>query len=282
MSSDDFSDAALVLIGHGSTSNESSSEPVYQHAAALRHLGIFAQVAEGFWKQEPSIRRVLLGVQTPRIFVVPLFISAGHFSEEVIPRELGFKQEGDLDFSRVQSGSGRKLYYCHPVGTHPGMTQVLLASARDVVSQSVSAQEPKEEETTLLILGHGTKANAASRKSVEYQAQTIRSRGIYADVHALFLEEEPLVADWHTYVRTYQVVAVPFFMSEGLHAFEDIPVLLGESESLVQERLRTCQPAWNNPTEMHGHLLWYAPGMGADPRVGEIILDRVREMAQER
>src|SRR5688572_4998844 len=53
--SEGFSDAALVLVGHGSTLNAESSAPVYQHADELRKRKIFAQVQEAFWKVEPYL-----------------------------------------------------------------------------------------------------------------------------------------------------------------------------------------------------------------------------------
>jgi sirohydrochlorin ferrochelatase len=54
---DNFSDAVLVVLGHGSTQNANSGAPVYQHAAELRRRKIFAQVREAFWKQEPQIKK---------------------------------------------------------------------------------------------------------------------------------------------------------------------------------------------------------------------------------
>ena len=81
---DDFSDAALVVLGHGTTQNENSAAPVYQHAAELRRRKIFAEVREAFWKQEPQIKKVLPEISAPRVFIVPLFISVGYFSDEVI------------------------------------------------------------------------------------------------------------------------------------------------------------------------------------------------------
>ena len=87
---ENFSDAALVVLGHGTTQNENSAAPVYQHAAELRRRKIFAAVREAFWKQEPQIKKVLPEISAPRVFIVPLFISEGYFSDEVIPRELGF------------------------------------------------------------------------------------------------------------------------------------------------------------------------------------------------
>jgi sirohydrochlorin cobaltochelatase len=37
-----------VVLGHGSTQNDSSAAPVYQHAAELRRRKIFAAVREAF------------------------------------------------------------------------------------------------------------------------------------------------------------------------------------------------------------------------------------------
>jgi hypothetical protein len=90
VSGENFSDAVLVVLGHGTTQNAASAAPVYQHAAELRRRNIFAGVREAFWKQEPQIKTVLAEIVAPRVFIVPLFISAGYFSDEVIPRELGF------------------------------------------------------------------------------------------------------------------------------------------------------------------------------------------------
>ena len=76
---DDFSDGALVLLGHGTTQNENSAAPVYQHAAELRRRGIFAEVREAFWKQEPQVKQVLASISASRVFIVPLFISEGEW-----------------------------------------------------------------------------------------------------------------------------------------------------------------------------------------------------------
>ena len=100
VSNESFADSALVLVGHGSTLNADSAAPTYQHADELRRRGLFAQVLEAFWKQEPAICAVLRGVFAPRVFIVPLFISEGYFTEEVIPRELGFCAAGQKDFAR--------------------------------------------------------------------------------------------------------------------------------------------------------------------------------------
>src|SRR5262245_45116322 len=119
----EFSNATLVLIGHGSTVNAASSAPVYQHADLLRRQGLFAQVRECFWKIEPSIRRVLAEVDTPRVFIVPLFISEGYFTQDAIPCELGLRTAEQPAFAPVQQRGAQTLIYCAPVGTHPQMTR---------------------------------------------------------------------------------------------------------------------------------------------------------------
>ncbi len=88
------------------------------------------------------------------------------------------------------------------------------------------------------------------------------------------------MADCYQIAQTKNLVVVPFFISDGLHAQEDIPVLLGEPERAVNERLAAGQPAWRNPTEKNGRLVWYSPAVGSEPRLADVILERVREAAK--
>ena len=48
MPAENFSDAALVVLGHGSTKNDQSAAPVYQHAAELRRRGAIVDVVEAY------------------------------------------------------------------------------------------------------------------------------------------------------------------------------------------------------------------------------------------
>ena len=280
-----YADATLVLVGHGSTLNAESAAPTHQHVEALRGRGIFAEVLPAFWKEEPCLAAVLRGAFTPRVFVVPLFISEGYFTEEVIPRELGFTKPGETSFERVQKrplpgageGGTQVLHYCGPVGTHDSMTGVLLARAREVVANHPFPRAPNPKEIALFIAGHGTGNNENSRKAIERQVELIRARGEYQEVHAVFMEEEPRVGDCYALAQARNLVMVPFFVSDGLHSYEDIPVMLGEPERIVQSRYRQGQPTWRNPTEKKGKLLWYSASIGNEPHIPEVILERVRE-----
>ena len=275
MSNEDFTDSVLVVLGHGTTLNDQSAVPVVQHAADLRRRQIFREVREAFWKQEPQIRQVLAEISAPRVFIAPLFISEGYFASEVIPKELGFSYPENLKL-KIQNS---ELLYCRPVGSHESMTKVILSRAADIVKRFPFPRAPKPLETTLFIAGHGTERSKNSRVAIERQVELIRAQNIYASVHAIFMEEAPRIADCYQIAPSRNLVVVPFFISDGLHAVEDIPVLLGEAERIVKQRLAAGQPTWRNPTEKNGKLVWYSPSVGTEPLMADVILERVKEAA---
>ncbi len=263
-------------MGHGTTLNEQSAAPVIQHATELQRRKLFREVRSAFWKQPPHIINVLAEITAPRIFIVPFFISEGYFSTEIIPKELGFNLTDDPT-SRCKINNESRVHYCLPVGSHDLMTTVILARAKTVMEQFPFPRLPKNSETSLLIAGHGTGRNANSRKAIERQTDLIRALNIFAEVSAVFMEEAPFIKGCHERVATKNIVVVPFFISDGLHAVEDIPVLLGEPERIVKERLAAGQPTWRNPTERGGKRIWYAASVGTEPLLAEVILQRVRE-----
>ena len=53
-----------------------------------------------------------------------------------------------------------------------------------------------------------------------------------------YMEEAPLIAKWDALSSRPNVVVVPFFIADGLHSYEDIPVLFG-----IGRRPRRGEPA---------------------------------------
>lgn len=262
MADEDFSRDALVLAGHGSTVNTDSSTPVWEHAARIKAMGIFREVHVGLWKETPSFREALEACRPARIFIAPLFTSEGYFTREVLPREFGLT-------GRVTRRDGKEIIYCDPVGRHPYMVEALLKSA-----QHVLAGTPVDPfQTCLLIAGHGTPRNPNSRTVVLEVAERLRAARLYADCQAAFMEEEPFLKDWTALTPCRNVIAVPYFISDGLHAYEDIPVLLGISRNVREE-------GFQNPTLIDGRRIWYARSLGTEPRLTEVILALVRDAAR--
>jgi sirohydrochlorin cobaltochelatase len=283
-----FADAGLVLFGHGSTVNAKSSEPVLQHAAELRRRGLFKEVLEAFWKQEPSLKDVIGQVKTPRLFLAPLFISDGYFSDELIPAELGFRPftttageatDTKTNFQRVAVRADQTLFYCRAIGSHPRMSDVILRRAREAAAKFPFPRAPRPGETTLFIAGHGTEQNRNSRAAIDLQVERLRAEKVYAAVHAVFMDENPRISESYRLCETKNMIVVPFFISDGMHVEQDIPVLLGEAERIVRQRLEKGTAPWRNPTEKNGRLVWYTASAGTDRSVADVILERVREAA---
>lgn len=258
---------ALVLVGHGSTVNPDSSPPTRDHAENIRRRGIFREVHTCFWKEEPGMHEVFYAVEADEVYIVPVFISEGYFTRNVLPRELA------LD-GAVTRRDGRTLKYCAPVGSHPRMTDVLLRRAHE------TAPDAPESETSLLIVGHGTAMNDNSAVAAKHQAAVLAERTGYAKVLNTYMEEAPLISDWHKLTNTPNVLVVPFFISDGLHSYQDIPVLLG-LESEPTEAASQREVFRENPRQLHGRNLYYASAIGTEPMMADVILDQVAAFDRE-
>lgn len=272
--------STLVLLGHGSTLNALSSAPTRLHADALRARGQFGQVLEAYWKQEPSFAAVLRSAWHEDVFVVPLFISEGYFTTQVIPRELGLPH-GTACGSPIPHVVGRhRVRYCGPVGTHPSMTRVILNRALHVVRDHPSpAGSPAPSAMSLFVAGHGTSQSENSRRAIEDHVALLRATSPFRDVHAVFMEESPRIEEVSRLAAAPGVVVVPFFLSDGLHSQEDIPVLLGAPAEGVAGRVRAGLSGWENPTCVGGRWTWYSRAVGDEPGLADVVMERVLEGA---
>lgn len=246
--------------------NPDSSAPTLAHAAEIRRRNLFGDVQCAFWKEEPSLRdaRFLFDPQAIReVCVVPNFISEGYFTQTVIPREL------ELNGKVTERPDGQRWYYGEPVGNHSSMTDLLVQRAHEI------APNIPENATSLLIVAHGTDLNENSAVAAKREAEKIRGLGRYANVLNVYMEEFPMVSDWRVLTSTPNVVVVPFFISDGLHSYEDIPVLLG----IADQRSRTppskaADIFGRGPYQVDDRSLFYASSIGTDPRVADIIVEQ--------
>jgi sirohydrochlorin cobaltochelatase len=266
--------SALLIVAHGSTVNPDSSAPTFAHTAEIGRRKVFAQVECAFWKEEPSLRDALFlfdPESIPQVCVVPNFISEGYFTQTVIPREL------ELNGVTTIRPNGQIWKYGKPAGNHPAVTELLLKRARGVAPGIDPA------ETTLLIVAHGTDLNENSAVAAKREAERIRALRKFAEVLNVYMEEPPLVSDWRKLTKTRNVVVVPFFISDGLHSYEDIPRLIG---IVTAGKVYRGQPGSahsatargeifrHNPYEIDGRSLFYAPSIGTDPGFAEIIIEQ--------
>ncbi len=256
--------SALVVVGHGSTLNPDSSAPTYAHVDEIGKRGVFAEVVATFWKEEPGMRDVYHMLDSKEVYVVPDFISEGYFTQEVIPRELRLAQG-----ERIGTVFGKTVKYCDPVGIHPAMTGLLEKRAREV------APGVKFSETALVIVGHGTGLNENSTKAIKDQVAWLkRSEFGFREVVDAYMEEAPLISDWQKLTDAPNVVVVPFFISDGLHSYQDIPVMLG-LEKEPTEAASQREVFRRNPNIFGDRKLYYSAAIGTDPMLADVILDQV-------
>lgn len=260
--------SALLIVGHGSTENPDSSTPYFEHAEEIRRRGLFAEVHCCFWKEEPSMREAPYMIDADEVYVVPDFISEGYFTQDVIPREL--RLEGPT--SEV---AGKTYHYCLPVGVHRSMTGLILKRAKEVAPDVDPAQ------TTLIITGHGTGLNQNSTKAIRDQVELIAASGAgYAAVLDAFMEEAPFIAEWDRMAKTPNVVVVPFFIADGAHSYQDIPVLLG-MENEVGPAASEREIFRHNPHHVRGKALYYTSAIGTEPLLADVILDQVSDFDRD-
>jgi len=265
--------SGLLIVGHGSTVNPDSSAPTLAHAAEIRRRNIFAAVQSAFWKEEPSLRDAifLFDPETIKtVYVVPNFISEGYFTQTVIPREL------ELNGRITKRANGQTWCYGEPVGNHPLMTELLVQRGHDI------APNIPETETSFLIVAHGTDLNENSAVAAKREAERIRELRHYANVLNVYMEEFPLVSDWKLLTSTPNVVVVPFFISDGLHSYEDIPVLLGiaEARSPSSAKSAGAEVFRCGPYKVDNRSLFYASSIGTDARLADIIVELATALAQ--
>ena len=129
----------------------------------------------------------------------------------------------------------------------------------------------------MFVAGHGTSNSENSRRAIEDHVAVLRGQGLFHDVHAVFMEESPRIEEVPDMAGVANVVVVPFFLSNGLHSQEDIPVMLGASADVVSARVRAGLHAWDNPTRVRGRWTWYAGAVGDEPGLADVILRRVTE-----
>jgi sirohydrochlorin cobaltochelatase len=206
--------------------------------------------------------------------VVPLFISEGYFTEEVIPRELRLEEwdpeqwasDGTSATSTTlpAGDTDQTVHYCGPVGTHDAMTDVIVRRA-----ETVTDDPDVGEGFGLAVVGHGTKRNENSAKAIQYHADRIRESGRFDEVRDLYMDEDPEVDDVTDFFTTDDIVVVPLFVADGYHTQEDIPEDMG-----LTDDYRT---GWDTPAEVDGHRIWYAGAVGTEALMADVVVERARD-----
>lgn len=267
-----FAQTALILAGHGSTQNRNSSRFTRETAKRLARRGIFREVRAGFWKESPSFQEVFHGLQAREAVVVPWFLTRGYFVEKVLREQF--------------SATPIPCRILDPIGSRPEITDLMRARARQLarspftfpgmVANAVQSllgisrhrgEGVRPEEASLLLASHGTPLHRGSRVAADTLAEELGKDG-YRVSRAMFLEEEPKIADWRQVAAPEgPVMVLPHFLAGGLHGSEDVPGLLG---------IPAGKQGWH---QVEGRRIGYGAPIGMPEEMTELILKMVEELA---
>ena len=268
-----FKDTALILAGHGSTKNADSSRHTRETAKRLQRRGIFREVRAGFWKESPSFQEVFHGLQAREAIVIPWFLTRGYFVEKVLAEQF--------------SSTPIPVRISDPIGARPEIVELVRARAERLRGRikmkmkmkmkkwfSRLLRNGKEdgdgrwemgdgvrlEETSLLLASHGTPLHKGSRVAADGLAEELGKDG-YRVSKAMFLEEEPKIADWRQVAAPEgPVMVLPHFLAGGLHGSEDVPGLLG---------IPSGKEGWY---EVQGRMVGYGAPIGTPGEMEMLIL----------
>ena len=163
-----------------------------------------------------------------------------------------------------------------PIGARPEVLQLMKKRAemlrtrirmrmriREIIDLLTGKHRVRLEETTLLLASHGTPLHKGSRVAADGLAEELGKDG-YRVAKAMFLEEEPKIADWRQVAAPEgPVMVLPHFLAGGLHGSEDVPGLLGIPHG---------REGWHR---VDGRWIGYGAPIGMPEEMEELILKMV-------
>jgi uroporphyrin-III C-methyltransferase len=124
----DRESVALVLVGHGTRRHPGSRAATEQLAETLRRRRVAARVDAAFLDDDPPLERVAAALRDPSVLVIPFLIGGGTHTTDDIPSRLGLPTDGPS--RRDALLHGRRVLVDDPVGTYPGLDEIVLDLAR--------------------------------------------------------------------------------------------------------------------------------------------------------
>jgi sirohydrochlorin ferrochelatase len=129
----------------------------------------------------------------------------------------------------------------------------------------------------VVLVGHGSRLPQSRRVYEEIARITQEKSGL--DIRVGYMKHwRPTLAEA---IRSFveegkkKIVIVPVFLLPGFHVVEDIPVLLGLKEG------KSPEFGYEKVKVPEGVEVLYANSLGADERMADIVLDRIKEVLNE-
>mgnify|MGYP001593146235 CR=1 FL=1 len=211
---------ALLLVSHGvSSPYAQAARRVHSNlVSSLQETGEFKEIHWGYLTCDPLIEDALASFEADTVYVLPMLMSDGYFSRQMIPDKLGLEDVVSI------LPTGQKVIQCRPVGLSKLMGDVMIKHMTDYCADN----ELDAENTSVVVVGHGSSQNDASRLATSTQVEHINHTSIFREAHAAYLEEMP---DLPMVLKGLDgpTLIMGYFANCGLHATKDVPKILEAS-----------------------------------------------------
>lgn len=209
---------SIVLAAHGSTATEHCNDPLHEMAGAILQrqreqsatgpdLWI-EKITPAFLQGEPQMTEVLESLPEGDVIVIPVMTSDGYYLRK-LPEK--FASNGN---------AGKFKFYLSSVF---GMHAMIADEMESLVKHHLSSFHLKLQETTVVVVGHGTRRNQTSGKSTYRLTNTLANRFPGLNCLAGFLDQDPTAEIIAAEITTPNTIILPFLISRGPHITEDVP-----------------------------------------------------------
>lgn len=212
---------SLVLAAHGSLAAENSNQPLHDLANSIANSFVsrsenqkFDVVRPAFLNGQPALSNVLETLPPGDVVVVPVMTSQGYYLQK-LPGKL-----------RENTNCDEFRFFMTPViGVHPSIPRRIGRR----ISRLLSEFELAVSETTIVVIGHGTRRNDTSGQSTIQLTEKLAAQLDGLKFETAFLDQEPTVAEVAANIKTRHTLVIPFLISRGPHSTEDVPQAFGLS-----------------------------------------------------
>jgi sirohydrochlorin cobaltochelatase len=210
---------SLVLAAHGSLAAENSNQPLHDlsHAIANRlqsqpEPAKFSTVTPAFLNGEPQMTNVLESLEPGDVVIVPVMTSDGYYLKKLPAK-----------FAENKNADQFRCFISPVVGVHPSIPNLI----SNRISKTLTEYEWDALETTVVVIGHGTRRNKSSGLSTFAITNQLELLHPVLSFKTAFLDQDPAAVDVAKEVTTRHTLVVPFLISRGPHSTEDVPEAFG-------------------------------------------------------
>lgn len=149
---------------------------------------------------------------------------------------------------------------------------MLFLMVKKMVDEMVEKRKEKEKENAVVLIGHGSVLPYNEELLLELQRK-IEMMGIFKAVRVAFMQinspgiEEAikkLVAE-----GIIDIVVLPVFLAKGVHTIKDIPSKLEKVYKDIEDGNKSVKIRYGEP-------------IGADERIVEVLLNRIKEVSEKK